>query len=82
MYLCFEIKLTFALFLRHFERFRSAKVSSEPAPSKIFKIPKVSNAVKPWCSVFRYCPFDFCYAACPKPRNCFPQESVTNQKTC
>lgn len=79
MYLCFETKLTLALTLGHFERFRSAKVFSEPATSKIhFKISKVPKAVEPWCSVFGYCPFDFRYTAGPNPRNGLPYESVEN----
>lgn len=80
MYRCFETKLALALFLRHFECFRTAKVSTEPAPSKRFEMPKVSDAVESWCSFFGYFPFDFCYAVGPKPRYGFPDESEENKK--
>lgn len=76
-----KTKPTLTLFLRHFERFRSAKKFSEPATSKVyFKISKVPDAVEPWCSVFGYCPFDLRLTVTPKPRNGFPYESVENHK--
>lgn len=68
------------LLLCHFERFRSAVVSSEPAAAQILEMSEMPDAVEPGRSVFGYCPFDLRHAGGPEPRRGLPNEPVRGTK--
>jgi len=64
-----------ALFGRHFERFRTAKVSAEPIATQILEMSEMPDPINSRSGVFGYRPFDSHLAGRPKPRRGLPGES-------